>query len=183
MDNASEDFFLEMSIDGGLNYEIVEEWNLGDEFINDIRYNEELLINGPFSPLTKFRFRCDASGYADWVYIDDVSVVAECPTAISLQENSEVVELRSDNNHEESFTFRTYPNPVFPGMDINIELENLSDINHILLYDQNGSIVKRIERSSIFHKTTINTANLNSGIYFLNVLAGENTSVKKIIVL
>ncbi|MEL6718532.1 MAG: GEVED domain-containing protein, partial [Bacteroidota bacterium] len=76
MDNSNEDFWLQISTNGGSSYTTVEEWNRGDEFENDIRYFESVVVNGPFSTNTRIRFRCDASGNADWVYLDDIVVTA-----------------------------------------------------------------------------------------------------------
>ena len=76
MDNANEDFWLQVSLDGGSSYNTVEEWNRGDEFENNIRYAESVVISGPFSANTLLRFRCDASGNPDWIYLDDITVSA-----------------------------------------------------------------------------------------------------------
>jgi len=74
-DNANEDFFLEISLDGGGTFSQVEEWNLNDEFVNNQRYNESVNITGiTFTANTVFRFRADASGNGDQVFIDDVVV-------------------------------------------------------------------------------------------------------------
>lgn len=72
MDNSNEDFWLQ--IDNGSGFNTVEEWNRDDEFVNDQRYNETVNIQGPFSSSSRLRFRCDASGDKDWVYIDDVEI-------------------------------------------------------------------------------------------------------------
>jgi len=77
MDNVNEDFWLQVSTDGGSSYTTVEEWNKGDEFDNGIRYFEEVIVPGPFTANTRLRFRCDASGNSDWVYLDDI-VVSGC---------------------------------------------------------------------------------------------------------
>ncbi|MEL6943955.1 MAG: T9SS type A sorting domain-containing protein, partial [Bacteroidota bacterium] len=69
---GSEDFFLELSTNGGSSYDIVEEWNLGDEFQNNERKNETVIVNANFTASTRLRFRCDASNNSDQVYIDDV---------------------------------------------------------------------------------------------------------------
>ncbi len=74
MDHSNEDFWLQLSTDGGKTYVSVEEWNLGDEFTNDIRKFDSVVIPGPFSPHTRLRFRCDASSNSDWVYIDDIAL-------------------------------------------------------------------------------------------------------------
>lgn len=79
MDNANEDFWLQISTDGST-FTTVEEWNLGDEFVNGQRYNETVIINSALSATTQIRFRCDASGNSDYVYIDDV-VIQGCGAA------------------------------------------------------------------------------------------------------
>ncbi|MGJ8652531.1 MAG: carbohydrate-binding protein [Opitutaceae bacterium] len=78
MDNSNEDFWLQISTDGGVNFTTVEEWNEGDEFVNDVRYNDSVTILGySLNDQTQLRFRCDASGNSDWVYIDDVVISAK----------------------------------------------------------------------------------------------------------
>lgn len=72
--NSNEDFFLEISTNGGVSFTEVEEWNLGDEFENDIREFETITIPGPFTFNTVLRFRCDASGNNDRVFIDDILI-------------------------------------------------------------------------------------------------------------
>jgi hypothetical protein len=75
MDNSNEDFWLQISTDGGGSFTTIEEWNEGDEFENEVSYTESVTITGmTFTTDTKLRFRCDASGNADWVYIDDVTI-------------------------------------------------------------------------------------------------------------
>ena len=76
MENANEDFWLQISTDGGANFTTVEEWNQSDEFENDYRYFDSVTIPGPFTDTTQVRFRCDASGDEDWVFIDDVTISA-----------------------------------------------------------------------------------------------------------
>ncbi|MEZ5172007.1 MAG: hypothetical protein R2850_00455 [Bacteroidia bacterium] len=73
VDNANEDFWLQISMDGGNIFSTVEEWNLTDEFVNNQRYNDQVVLSGPFSSAVQFRFRCDASGNADYVYLDDIN--------------------------------------------------------------------------------------------------------------
>jgi len=74
MDNSNEDFWLQISTDGGSNFTTEEEWNLNDEFVNDQREYDQVIISGPFTVNTKLRFRCDGSGNSDWVYIDEVNI-------------------------------------------------------------------------------------------------------------
>ncbi|MEO1259805.1 MAG: G8 domain-containing protein [Bacteroidota bacterium] len=75
MDNSNEDFWLQISTDGGDSFVTVEEWNEGDEFENEEGYLDVVTIAGmTFTENTQLRFRCDASGNADKVYIDDVTI-------------------------------------------------------------------------------------------------------------
>jgi len=77
MDNPNEDFWLQISTDGGSNFSTVEEWNWGDEFVNDQFYPDSVIITGyTLTNQTVLRFRCDASGNNDDVYIDEVVVSA-----------------------------------------------------------------------------------------------------------
>ena len=74
-DNSSEDFFLEMSLNGGLNWRVIDSWNLGDEFENNTLMHDGVTVhNTSFSNNTKFRFRADASGQYDYLYIDNVII-------------------------------------------------------------------------------------------------------------
>ena len=80
MDNSNEDFWLQVSTNGGSSFTTVEEWNRNDEFVNNQFYTDEVTISDiTFTPNTRLRFRCDASGNADWVYIDEV-VISACST-------------------------------------------------------------------------------------------------------
>lgn len=75
MDNASEDFWLQLSTDGGATFTTVASWALNSEFVNDQFYIDEVVLNGAsLSSATVLRFRCDASGNADYVYIDDIVI-------------------------------------------------------------------------------------------------------------
>ena len=78
MENG-EDFFVEYSDDGGSSWYIVADYDAGDEFINGLFYYEEVIIEESgytFPSNMKIRFRCDANGNSDDVYIDEVRVSA-----------------------------------------------------------------------------------------------------------
>ena len=81
MENG-EDFWLQISTDGGSTFTTIGDWNQGDEFVNDQRYNETVVYAGTFSANTQLRFRCDASGNSDWIYIDDV-VITGCQGGVT----------------------------------------------------------------------------------------------------
>ena len=84
--DLGEDFLFEISQDGGKSFIIFEQWVLGEDFTNNVIYNEQLEIAWPYlSDNTVLRFRCDASINADEIYIDNILIdfcPSECPRTI-----------------------------------------------------------------------------------------------------
>lgn len=73
---SNEGFFLmARKLDGsGTGWVNLKRWTLGVDFANDELKSATVYLPGPFSNKTQFRFRCDASGHSDYVYIDDVLI-------------------------------------------------------------------------------------------------------------
>ncbi|MHC4783783.1 MAG: carbohydrate-binding protein, partial [Planctomycetota bacterium] len=77
MDNSNEDFWLQISTNGGGTYNTVQAWVRSIDFENDQFYTESVTITGyTLTDQTRIRFRCDASGDNDDVYIDVVDISA-----------------------------------------------------------------------------------------------------------
>ena len=87
IDRINEGFQLQISTDNGKTFSLVEKWNSCVEFVKDQRYNEELIIDGPFTEKTIFQFRCHTSGDMDYVYIDDVVVSVYNENALPVNPN------------------------------------------------------------------------------------------------
>jgi len=75
--SLTQDFWLQVSTDGGATYTTVREFKYIADFENDVRAFESVFIDGPFSSNTKIRFQCDATGNNDKIYIDDI-VIENC---------------------------------------------------------------------------------------------------------
>lgn len=71
---TGEDFWLQVSSDGGATYNTVQAWASGTDFTNNVREDENVMLTGPFTNTTLFRFRCDASGNGDLIYLDDIVI-------------------------------------------------------------------------------------------------------------
>jgi hypothetical protein len=84
------------------------------------------------------------------------------------------VTLQAQNN--EIAGLKVYPNPVSNGV-LHVE-SNLNTERTISLYDVLGKEVIKTTTSN----TTINIANLNSGIYVVKITEGEKTATKKLVV-
>jgi len=71
---TGEDFWLQVSTDGGNSYSTIKTWAKGTDFDNDAGYTESVTMTGTFTSTTKIRFRVDASVNNDRVYFDDVTI-------------------------------------------------------------------------------------------------------------
>ncbi len=72
---SGEDFFLEISIDEGTTFLMIEDWVSGIDFENGVGYNSTIEIKDfAFNANTSFRFRCDASSNSDAIYLDDIRI-------------------------------------------------------------------------------------------------------------
>lgn len=190
MDNSNEDFWLQISTDGGTNFTTVEEWNQSDEFVNDQRYNDQVVITGPFTTTTQIRFRADASGNSDWVYIDDV-VINGCATASAARATEELItskepietgiqaEIEAEEIASKEEKFSVYPNP-FDGQ-INITLEKNNYQKAIIeIYNNLGQLMflKSYQNED---RIKISTQDLSVGQYFMKISIDNNVTTKRLI--
>ena len=123
MDNSNEDFWLQISNNGGASFTIIEEWNLNDEFVNNQFYTDQVIIPGPFNSNTQFRFRADGSGNSDWIYIDDV-VISGCSNggaARIVANKKEVLATIEPDFGADAVSTSLYPNPFNSEMTLKIE--------------------------------------------------------------
>ena len=71
---GSEDFFLQVSTNGGSSYTNVRRWIRGVHFFNGTLMDASKIVNRVFSSNTKFRIQCSANGAEDYLYIDDIKI-------------------------------------------------------------------------------------------------------------
>ena len=174
---TNEDFWLQVSTNGGSSYTTVETWAQGSEFTNNSFYNESVTINGPFSANTRLRFRNDASGNSDWIYIDDV-VITGCSTSGTVIIHNGTNEVANNatpfEGLEEEFDMEeivVYPNPV---QDI-LQIKNLPQDASVGLLDVSGRVLIQSVQQS-----TLDVSSLAPGMYFLRVTNGEESRTIKI---
>jgi len=101
-----EDFFLEISNDGGVTFTVITEWNSGIEFINNVVYAEQVQITAPLLTVqTVLRFRCDGTINSDEVFIDNIHLEYceyECEDDFFLIDNSSINQSQYVNQTIES---------------------------------------------------------------------------------
>ncbi len=183
-----EDFWLQLSTDGGTNYQIIDTWVKDKDFKNYERHYETVVIQGPFSSTTRIQFRCDASGNYDWVYLDDIMiwdcnkgdnyiVYAPPPFQECVDNLNNNREVNVVNNMPEYFQskIKLSPNPAKDFIELNYELTNQQNIK-LKIIDIQGQVIAEEHLGQLDkgrHSHRINTSSFVSGTYFLQVLNKE----------
>ncbi|MCB0584161.1 MAG: T9SS type A sorting domain-containing protein, partial [Phaeodactylibacter sp.] len=185
------DFWLQVSTNGGSSYSTVEEWNLGDEFQNNVRYFESVVISGPFTSNTRLRFRCDASGNSDYVYIDDVEILGcangarqAAPAIVNNEQNEEAAGQRKQAGQVAPPSYmKLFPNPV---------KEELNVIFHQQQTGQVRLMVTSLAGQQVYQEAfmadkgrqeaTVDVSQLAPGIYLIHVLTEGEALVKRFVV-
>lgn len=176
MDNASEDFWFQVSTNGGATYTTVEEWNLGDEFQNNVREFDDFYIDGPFTANTRFRFRCDASANPDYIYLDDIVLWGYTCGAGLPQGNEEGTQTTATE-------ITVYPNPVSKSEELRIEATGNDEILSIEVYNLTGQLLFTQDWDSEKRVTDISLEGMQTGSYFLSLQTDQGVISKKFIVI
>jgi hypothetical protein len=174
----NEDFWVQASTNGGSSYSTIATYARGANFDNGTFYSATVTV--PASNNLKIRFRCDASGNNDQIYIDDVTVTGV--SSARLHGNTitnlgavnrggvEAIETSLDNE------FSIFPNPA---SDIlNIRMESLEGAK-VQIYNVSGQLVREAVLSD--SKPSISVAGLKQGIYILKAVSGGSTFTKRFV--
>ncbi|GAA3617722.1 hypothetical protein GCM10022396_40410 [Flavivirga amylovorans] len=190
MDNSNEDFWLQISTNGGASYTTVQTWARNIDFQNGQFYSESVTISGfTLTNQTRLRFRCDASGNKDDVYIDEIRVSVSGSGSTSKNTSSKEdtnVALVEDNIKTEA-SFKIYPNPIDDNFNVAIKMYEKSNLD-INIYTINGVLVKSKkfgDYRSGTHKINLSKFDLNmanSGIYILELRANNLVKHMRVIV-
>ncbi|GAB1856886.1 hypothetical protein MHTCC0001_17220 [Flavobacteriaceae bacterium MHTCC 0001] len=178
MDNVNEDFWLQISTDGGSSYTTMEEWNLNDEFVNDQFYTDSVVISGPFTANTRLRFRADASGNQDWVYLDDI-IISGCSTSGS----SKILPGKETKNEVVSSSFseidiKMYPNPF--QNEINIQIPGDYKQSQVELFNALGQLIYKKALDGE-RNISIPARALKSGQYIVHITIDSKVFFKRLL--
>ena len=119
--------------------------------------------------------------------IENVGPQEDTPIFVS-DEASEIEDISVSNSCNLSIDknlifnlFETYPNPFNPELNINVNIEQNSQVN-ILVYNLNGQLVKNIYKGMLYANQTNhfkwNASNVSSGIYIIKINANNFTQSK-----
>ena len=173
----NEDYFVEMNTGSG--WVVLANYARGVHFNNNTRYSDAIVIPGPFSSATQFRFRCDASGNSDWVYIDDV-IITGCVNggAIGLAKSNEIP---SGKILEQvvSFDVAIYPNPVLD--ELNIEYVSNDSRVEIRIFNSVGQEVLVRDLDGLGSAAQLPIDQLLPGHYYLRAQSGSQVETLKFV--
>ena len=168
-----EDFWLQFF--DGSSYITAQTWVAGTDINNNTFYNASVTLTPAqynFASNSGFRFRCDASGNNDQIYIDQVIITGTTTGRGNINNLIEVGTLDSGVAFEEDF--RLYPNPVQGDM-LNVELSEGDKFTYRIL-NMIGQTVGLGNSEGL-----VNVGQLESGMYFIEINDGEEIMSAKFI--
>ena len=176
MENG-DDFYLEISTDGGNAFSVVEQLVAGTDFSNYARTDLSTTINNiAFPNNTVIRFRCSASS-ADYVFIDDI-VIEGCGA------NANRLDIDNTILTTKDFDLTIYPNPVANTQQVAIDINSKAYSVQLHVFDALGNLMFSDNVADSQYKGyTVPTAKLQSGIYFITIQSEHGTITKKLIVM
>lgn len=173
---TGEDFWVQISKNGGSSYTTVLDLNRGTQFNNGVRMSGQVVIPGPFTSTTRLRFRADASADDDIVYIDNV-VITGCkdPTKVATVRPEAIAVL--DLNKE----ITVYPNPTNGQLNISSS-KHLDEQVRISVISMTGQVIYQ-EKTILGPTHTLDLRNLVTGYCLLRIDTKESSVYKKILVI
>jgi hypothetical protein len=182
MENG-EDFWLQISNNGGSSYSTVASYTSGSSFNNNTFYGDAVTIQGPFASNTRIRFRCDASTNSDYIYLDDV-VITGCANGARLDadpamDNEAEVELKVDLFD----ALNVFPNPASAEVNLTFNLHEDAAFT-LMVTDIQGRVVmnQQMQREAGQQLVKIPTSSLESGTYLLHLVSPDGKSSKRFVI-
>ncbi len=177
---SGEDFWLQISTNGGSTYTTVGDWNAGAQFTNNIRGSGSVVIPGPFTSTTRLRFRADASADDDVVYIDDV-VISGCSQSLAPDSPSE--ERLNEPETASIEAVRVSPNPASDAFDVQYRISRDATVR-VLLLDVTGRIVQQstVNAAAGDQQLHLEVAGLPAGLYSLQLIHSDQVYSEKVVV-
>lgn len=180
---SGEDFWVQYSTNGGSSYTTVASYSRGVSFENNSFYSASVDIAGPFTSNTRFRFRCDASGNSDWVYIDEVTISGCSNGNLAPITTSHINKSLEEELDVELGDVLIYPNPTEGDLNVNFNLGQ-DEVVSLMVVDLQGRIVMNKPISGIegFNTYALSTEALEKGTYMLVLNSELNRITKRFVV-
>ncbi len=183
MENG-EDFWLQVSTNGGSSYTTVQSWIAGVDFSNNTREFENVVISGPFTSNTRLRFRCDASANSDYIYIDDVEISGCQSSGALVAPNTPAGELKiAKQAIVAPNQLSLFPNPVQDQLTVRFNITATEDVI-LQVTDLQGRTMSQEQFRAVQGRleTTVDVYSYPAGIYFMHMMTPSGKITKKFMV-
>jgi len=187
---SGEDFWLQYSANGGTTWQTVAAFvRAVGQYDNNTFYH--MVVNLPkttyaYTSNAKLRFRCDASGIYDDVYIDEVIWRGKTGSLQSAQEDPPALTLEKDVVRPDSFGLeQNYPNPFNPTTSLAFLLGEECQVR-IDVYNVLGRQVATLADDRYpagRHVVQWNARGAASGAYFYRMQAGSHIQTRSMMLL
>ncbi len=182
----NEDFWVQINTGSG--WTTAAAYARGTSFENDGFYTATVTLSSndyAFSSNTQFRFRCDASGNSDHIYIDKVKITGVnaggflagsmlSSNTITPLGNAPVIE-EHDIDEELSAGIALFPNPTNGVLNIRTE----ANITAIKIISVNGAVVRDIQ--NFRQGDVLDVSDLNAGFYIISMETPTGVVNKKFV--
>ncbi len=181
-DNSNEDFWLQISTNGGSTYTTVKDLNFNVDFLNGQRKFESVVISGPFTSNTRLRFRADASADDDQVYIDDV-VISGCSGGARTGRPEQGLTVEGVSSKTVSTSLAVFPNPTRDELTAVFVLPEAGQVQ-LLVTDLTGRIMQQQQMNADAgrQEAKVNANALVPGVYFIHLMTNGERVTKKFVV-
>ena len=179
MENG-EDFWVQYH--DGSSWNTVATYARGTSFENNNYYTATVTIDAGtynFPSNAQFRFRNDASGNQDHIYIDQVTITGNSGSSNLTNSIASLGTipngLLGDDDFEFESDFLLYPNPVKDNLSVKLAGEIQNGTFRIV------NMLGQEVMSGELNKGTVNVENLKTGVYFMEVNDGEEVMIQRFI--
>ena len=181
MENG-EDFWVQYY--DGSSWNTIATYTSGTDFSNNDFYNASVNISSAdynFPSNSQFRFRCDASGNNDQIYIDQVTITGNSGfSPLTTYINSlgrDINNILGNEGNEIDYEsdFLLYPNPAKSNISIKLTTESNYITYHIF------NMIGQEVLSGVLENETIKVDSLQAGVYFMKINDGEEKMIQRFI--
>ncbi len=178
---TGEDFWVQFF--DGSSWQTVAAYAQGTSFVNNTFYVATVNISSDtynFPTNAQFRFRCDASGNSDYVYIDQVTIIGNSGTPL-MGNSITVVGGNTGFGSGDSDDFNIeddillFPNPVTSVLNVRI-----LDMNENTTYRIVNLLGQEVSHG-VLSQEPIQVDGLQSGIYVIEINDGEEINSQRFI--
>ena len=177
MENG-EDFFVEFF--NGSSYQVIGNYARGTDFNNNAFFTDTIILDAgsySFNGNNRFRFRNDASGNNDQIFVDQVIISGD--NVAARQSNPSVIDTQEN---VEEFTASTagkislFPNPAESVLNISIIDGSFEGVE---IYSTTGQLVNTI--TEVSNRMSLDISDLASGMYFVRFASNGFVVTKRFV--